>query len=440
MRDRQHASNLDDLIDTAVLKPLKNGIRQIDVAPPLPTFPWGATLWAVQMVKRYAGHGRGWNEFTAEELLLYLRALRTASWLSCELTTLSSFAMVAGEVAYSLDALQGCYDSKAALATFVLLNLTDEQAQLEVVQWAARCAAFHCCLHTSEVELTLRRLYVHYYGKDASGSCWLKDKVMAQRGRRISGAKHVFISLWPSFADVEMLSSGAPEFSEPSPIDQFRRMTWAIDDAYPDYRHPTIDSSAWPGTMGVVSFESLMKAVRSGCVGEVLSHYQLCTSEPTFERLLNAFSELSAHVRNRITYISANDAHILGELKKLLLNSVAGEAPSFVTNKLTVLPIQRNYPLCNCEVINLPFENISLNPAFEESARRKHAELVDAYAEVKEYTDSRSLWGLETIYADLILAMTLRTKMFANSTTEAEVANTHGIGVSALSMRTKFHE
>lgn len=217
-------------------------------------------------------------------------------------------------------------------------------------------------------------------------------------------------------------------------------MTMAIDDAYPDYRHPALDSSAWTGTMGVVSFEALMKAVRSGCVAKVLSNYQLCTSEPTFERLLNAFAELSSHVHNRVTNISANDAYILEEMKKLLSSSVAGKARSYATNMLIVLPIQGHFPLCNCEVINLPFKNISLAPAFVDTARQEHIALADAYAGCKKYTDLQSLWGFETIYADVMLAMTLRTKMFANSETEAKVANMHGIGVSQLNMQPIFHE
>lgn len=161
-------------------------------------------------------------------------------------------------------------------------------------------------------------------------------------------------------------------------------MTMAIDDAYPDYRHPALDSSAWTGTMGVVSFEALMKAVRSGCVAKVLSNYQLCTSEPTFERLLNAFAELSSHVHNRVTNISANDAYILEEMKKLLSSSVAGKARSYATNMLIVLPIQGHFPLCNCEVINLPFKNISLAPAFVDTARQEHIALADGIRRMQE--------------------------------------------------------
>lgn len=432
------ASNLEDLVDRSVLEPLKYGVRQIDITPPLPTFPWGAPLWAVQAIKGYVARGNCWKSIPADELLLYLRSLRTSKWLCCELAISSNFDVIIREIAYNLDALYGSYDDKAALATFVMLNLTDAQAQCELVQWAARHTALLYCLSTSEVELTLRKLYVHYHGDDASGSEWMADMARKQRGRSICEAKYTFRELFPIlFAG--MFDSNAPEHPNP-PIDKFNRMTWAIGDTYPDYRHPTRDSSAWPGMEGVVSFEVLMKAVRSGCVSEVLSNYRLCTSEPTFERLLNAFAELSAHVRNCVTCISANDAYILGEMDKLLSNSVAGGARSYAKNKLTVLPIQANFPLCGCEVIKLPFTNISLDTEFEDTARQEHMALTNYYANDKEYTDSRSLWSMETIYADVILAMTLRTKIFANSKAEAEVANMHGIGVSELKMQAIFHE
>ena len=433
------ASNLEKLINPEVLWALRKRGRRHGVELLIPTFPWGVTLWAVQAVKTYGVLAERWTELTANELLLLLRALRAANWLACELASTLQFDVIAREIAYSLATLQGSYDDKAALATFVMLNLADMHAQSELVQWAAQCTARHHCLNTCRVELTLRRLYFHYHGKDVPGSCWLEDKVALQRGRGISRARDVFGDIWPSFVFDRVFGPETPQPSDP-PIDQFIRMTWAIGDTCPDYRRPKGDSSAWPTTEGVASFQALMKAVRSGCIGDVLSRYRLCTSEPTFERLLNAFAELSAHVRNRVKYISANDAYILGEMKKLLLNSVAGEPRSYAVNKLTVLPIQGHLPLCNCEVINLTFENISLAPAFEDAARHEHMALADAYTDRQEYTDPRSLWSFETIYADVILAMALRTKIFANSEAESRIANIHGIGVSELRMQAVFYE
>lgn len=69
---------------------------------------------------------------------------------------------------------------------------------------------------------------------------------------------------------------------------------------HPSYRHPTRDTAAWPWTNGVTTFEVLIRTVRCGCVGELLAKYSICASEPSFERLLNAHAELSAHVALKI--------------------------------------------------------------------------------------------------------------------------------------------
>nr|WP_175799907.1 hypothetical protein [Burkholderia anthina] len=429
--------NIERLVDPKLLQLLKYHTRQINPAVGLPNFPWGAALWAAQVIKEHASP-RGGQTLSARELLIYLRALRTGRWLAQGMV-LPSLELIAYDVAYRLDALQGEYDDKAALGMFLMLNVEDAQIQSQLIIWSARWTASQDCLNTNIVELTLRRIYFHYHRRDFPGSSWLANMVEDRGGRGISDANRAFIDLWIKWRFRHAIDENATHLAEPS-IVQFDEVKWAIDDGYPDYRHPPCDTSTTPEPEGVVTFQALIKAVRSGCVGEVLSKYSLCTSEQTFERLLNVFAEMSAHVRHRITYISPNDAYILRELEKLLANSVAGEAKSYAANKLIVLPIQSNIPLCNSEFINLPFENISLAPQFEDAARREHAELSDYYEGSTETTDSRMLSRSNTIFADVMLAIMLRTKMFANSRNEAEEANKCGIGVSQLMMRPVFHE
>ncbi|PIG25470.1 hypothetical protein CLU93_5536 [Janthinobacterium sp. 35] len=434
-----NAGNLANVLDSSVLMPLTAGIPSSVNAIRLVSFPWGAPIWASQHLQRRGPMSGGWSRIGAEDLLLYLRAVRTAGYLAPAMVPQDAHAW-AGAIACNLDRLHGSFDDKAALALFVMLNVSNQRVQQELVFWSVRHAAGPFVLATSGVEYTLRGIYFHYYGEDASDSPRLSEHIRSEHARssRLSTwrsmSSRLLMRCW-FFADRSEIPP-APEIS----VDWFSTMRWSLGDNYPDYRHPEEDTCATPGVVGVVSFQALIRAVRSGCVGEVLSRYRLCTSEPTFERLLNVHAELAAHVRLNIVYISANDVYILREMEKLLGNSVAGEAEDYIDNKLVVLPVQAHFPLLDKEVINQPFTNFSLAPAFENRASDEHAAALEESAWVTQHTDSRRLWGSSTIFADVMLAMTLRTQMFANSRSEATVANMHGIGVSQLSMRAVFHE
>lgn len=256
--------------------------------------------------------------------------------------------------------------------------------------------------------------------------------------RHYRGLRHSCIRLFMSHM-AKVAWSGIEE--ESSLLNErFNEMRSAIGDNYPSYRHPTHDTAAWPWTSGVATFEVLIRAVRCGCVGELLAKYSICTSEPSFERLLNAHAELSAHVALKIRCISDDDVYILHELEQLIGNAVAGRATGLVKGQLVVLPVQRNIPLNGEDLINLPFANISLAPEREAQARSEHEELYDSDPKQQYCVPSASLWTEHTIYADIMLAMTLRTKLFANSAREAEIANQHGIGVSQVALTPRFYE
>jgi hypothetical protein len=433
--------NVWDRVDSAILRSLTKCVRQINVEQKLYAFPWGAELWAVQALNNYRKYGNKLIFLPADDLLLCLRALRITSWLSNQSESSEIFSALSIEIVSNFDALSGTFDEKAALALFLMLNLPQPQIQRDLVNWAVRCASGPFRLNTSDVELTFRALYLYYYNEDVAGAERLEKYLDHNRNRKfgISGLRFKSTSLFISHWAYRYFDDSDADSSEPFST-KFEEMRYAIGDTYPDYRHPEYDTSALPGNVGVISFQALMKMARGGSVGEVLSKYRLCTSEQTFERLLNAYAEISAHLKNNITYISANDAYICRELEKLLSNSVADAARNLVDNKLTVLPIQSHFPISFNEVINVPFENISLATEFEQAAREEHDDLMDDVVLEENYARANRLWSSDTIFADVLLAMTLRMKLFGNSRSEAEVANLNGIGVSQINIKPIFHD
>lgn len=425
-------SNIGELIEFSVLKEFSNATMAAKSDISILRFPWGAPLRSEQEYTTVSTVLENWEIFGAAQVLNLFRSIRVLCWSGRGRT--DDMAMLASKCASDIDSLKGDFDDKATLVLFTFLNSSDESVHWLLVQWAIRCADGPFIYSTCEVEWTLRSLYAHYYGADAGDGGRVGKLLLIsarERIRRITNTPfHLFAqhAMW-----------GEYDIAGDKNSDNFDKMRWTIGDNNIDYRHPECDTSAFPGTTGVVTFEALLGAVRGGSVGHMLCTYHLCTTEATFERLLNIFSELSLHVKHQIQYISANDTHILSELRQLLDNSVAGNVSNYIKNKLVVLPIQSSFPFLNDEVINIPFRNISLVAGFEEIARAEHEALADDSVFGPDY-DSRKIWGFETVYADVMLAMTLRAKLFANSRSEANFANLHGVGVSRLQINPVFYD
>ncbi len=426
-------NNMADLIDPFLIQALSGNAHHTNRSTVLSTFPWQAPLWSAQVPNTLSTIMQKMPTFDARELLLFFRSLRIQCWLgNGKITDVATLAAI---FATNIDALGGSLDDKAALALFVFLNSTNEEVHRTLVHWSVRCASKPLLWTTSEVEWTLRNLYAHYYGKDASPEGRLAKYVT-------TGPNHRFRSLvsTPYMLFQWHFMDLFDDSSENNCSDSFDKVRWTIGDCSVDYRQPEQDTSSLPYRQGVASFEALLKAIRCGSISHILSTYHLCTSEATFERLLNTFAEMSAHVQRGIQYISADDTYILNEMRQLLNNSIAEKASNYVLNKLVVLPIQANFPLLNEEVINVPFRNISLAVEFEAAARAEHESLADETSTSGSFYDPKRLWGFESVYADVMLAMTLRTKLFANSRNEAHFANIHGVGVSPFDIRAVFHE
>lgn len=428
-------SNLRFVISPELLRKFERAGQQLPIRVAIPSFPWGAPLWAVNELRRQRSPNQPVTAADAASLLRHLRATRIAARLAPD-QVVDEFSVLARTIVSGFDERPGSFDDKAALALFITLNLMDKTAQLALAHWASRQAYGRLERHLREVDFTLGSLYEHYHASFAAGAAGAglsqnthEDPELRRRAYVDLAYPRIMPYLHERYMGAHV---GLPEVPWLD-TDRFDDVRHTIGDNFPDYRHPTHDTARWAGNQGVATFQALIRGVRRGCVAQMLDSYTLCTSEATFERLLNVCAELTAHVERGIQCISESDAYILSELSQLLAHSIASEALDYVHGKLVVLPVQPRFPLTRQELINLPFVNHSLAPAFEENAREEHASLFDDGPRAS-YEDTSMLWTRRTIFADVMLAMTLKAKMFANSASEAAVANMHGIGVSQMQL------
>lgn len=432
-------TNLHSVIDLSLLHTFGRGVPATAV-PRVPSFPWGAELWAVLELRSHHAQAENTAQDDAETILRHLRAARIASRLAPEHVG-QNFDTLATTIAYQFDAVRGGFDDKATLALFVMLNVPDKAVQCKLADWASRVASERPDTRYQDVKQALNGIYAHYHGTSvvpAPQQLEQRQQYEQVEQRYYRGLRRSCMRLFMS----HMAKVAWTGIEEESSLlnERFNEMRLAIGDNYPSYRHPTRDTAAWPCTNGVATFEVLIRAVRCGCVGELLEKYSICTSEPSFERLLNVHAELSAHVALKIRCISDDDVYILHELEQLIDNAVAGRATNLVKGQLVVLPVQRNIPLNGDDLINLPFSNISLASECESQVRSEHEDLYDSDPKQPYCTHSASVLTERTIYADTILAMTLRTILFANSAREAKIANQHGIGVSQVALTPRLYE
>lgn len=417
--------------------------------PGIARFPFNSPLQAFEKIPELQGFD--FHGVTAEPVsaLLALRGLRVRAYFEEDRISASRvFQDALRRSLWALDSMAGSFDDKACLALFVLLNADNPQLQYQAVLWA-RGYRISDLKASNEVVESLEKIDF-YFNRGVFGREWrLQD---AERTRVIRSGVRELRTL-DITRELQAKSFRAmtgqpepPECEDPQELDRFWSMRWNAFDLGYDYRHPEHHTASQAGIAGVVTFEALMRVVQGGCVSEALGHYELCTSELTFDRLLSARVDLAAHVTRGMQRLSGNDSLVLAELDKLLEASLAGAEAGLSRGRLTVLPVPREFRLLADEVFDLDFENISLLPAFEEQARAAHgatrSEQLEFVAESVRhrppYTAPYTLMGSGSLYADLILARMLRSKLFANSRSEGEAANMHGLGVEQLRITKVF--
>lgn len=418
--------------------------------PGIARFPFNSPLQAFEKIPELQGFN--FDGVTAEPVgaLLALRGLRVRAYFEEDRVSASRvFQDALQRSLRALDSMAGSFDDKACLALFVLLNAANPQLQYQAVLWA-RGYWISDLKASNEVVESLEKIDF-YLNRGVFGREWRLKAAERDRVIRVGVQSLRFPDidreLHARFFRAMTGQPEPPECEDPQELDRFWSMRWNAFDLGYDYRHPEYSSASLGGVAGVATFEALMRVVQGGCVSEALGYYELCTSELTFDRLLSARVDLAAHVTRDMQRLSGNDSLVLSELDKLLGACLPGAEAGLSRGCLTVLPVPREFPLLADEVFDLDFENISLLPAFEAQARTAHwatrsEQLEFVAVSVRHrppYTAPYTLMGSGSLYADLILARMLRSKLFANSRSEGEAANMHGLGVELLHINKVFH-